>query len=111
VLGDGVDVVGLPLASAPMRSDHLDMWESYSTAIIGLRAPAAPLFYMTLREGGSLPQMADAPNQGAELETDDYFSRLGINLPNPEITFLTEMAQSTCKPTPDPAHIKARIQV
>jgi hypothetical protein len=44
--------VGLPLASAPTRSGHLDMWESCSMIIVGLCAPTTPLFYMVLREGG-----------------------------------------------------------
>jgi hypothetical protein len=32
---------------------------------VGSRAPAKPLFYMALREGGPLPQTAGAPDQGA----------------------------------------------
>jgi hypothetical protein len=52
-LGDGIDVVELPLASAPTRLDRLGMWESCSIAIVGLHAPTTPLFNMTLREGGS----------------------------------------------------------
>jgi hypothetical protein len=34
------------------------------TVNVGSRAPAKPLFYMTLREGGPLPQTAGAPDQG-----------------------------------------------
>jgi hypothetical protein len=36
------------------------------TVNVGSRAPAKPLFYMALREGGGpLPQTAGAPDQGA----------------------------------------------
>jgi hypothetical protein len=72
VLGDDVSAVGFPLTSAPIRSGHLGMWESCSTSIIGLRTPVTLLFYMALREGGPLSQMAGAL-QRAELETEDYF--------------------------------------
>jgi hypothetical protein len=44
VLGDGIGTVGPPLASAPIRSGHLGMWESCSTVIIGLRALVTPLY-------------------------------------------------------------------
>jgi hypothetical protein len=40
------------------------------TANVGSRAPVCLTFYMVLREGGPLPQMAGAPDQGA--------SRIGI---------------------------------
>jgi hypothetical protein len=35
------------------------------TVNVGSRAPADPLFYMALREGGPLPRTAGAPDQGA----------------------------------------------
>jgi hypothetical protein len=34
------------------------------TVNVGSRAPAKPLFYMALREGGPLSQTAGAPDQG-----------------------------------------------
>jgi hypothetical protein len=45
--------VGLTLASAPTRSGRLGMWKSCSMTIVQLRAPATPLFYMTLCKGGA----------------------------------------------------------
>jgi hypothetical protein len=35
------------------------------TVNVGSRAPAKPLFYMALREGGALARTAGAPDQGA----------------------------------------------
>jgi hypothetical protein len=53
---------------------------SVGTVNVGFRAPAWPLFYMALREGGPLPRTAGAPDQGV--------SRIGPirrSGPDPEI--------------------------
>jgi hypothetical protein len=64
MLGDGVGAMRLLLASAPTRSGHLGMWESYSMTIVGLRAPVTPLFYMALCEGGSTATDGRRPRSG-----------------------------------------------
>jgi hypothetical protein len=67
VLGNGIDAVGFPLASAPTRSVRLGMWESCSMAIIGLHAPMTPLIYIALREGGPTAIHGKRPQTGSGL--------------------------------------------
>jgi hypothetical protein len=71
----GVEVVGRwrrrgganPLASAPLLiSLRVRVCGgAVGTVNVGSHAPACLTFYMALREGGPLPQTADAPDQGA----------------------------------------------
>jgi hypothetical protein len=66
----GSAIVRLDLASAPygIRLSRV-CGESCSTAIIGLRAPAAPPIYIALHERGPLPTERQAASIRAREET------------------------------------------